>query len=201
MRTASRSRRRWIENFSRNNIRKPYRSFFKKSVVGKTTRGNHKRIMIECLPKSICSRNYTVRGLAGGAASVEYDWVTEQGSINGQQMYYEIRKQGTFSGRWTLEQDGVVMAEGHKPSAMRRRFEVSSQAQNFTLRPESAFTRAFEIVVGERAVGSVRPAHAFTRRATVRCAETIPEHLQIFSFWLVGLMWRRRKRNHSSGGT
>ena len=104
--------------------------------------------MIECLPKSLCSGDFTASGLSSGSATVEYDWLTEQGRIVDPQIGYDIRKHGMFSGRWTLERAGVVVAEAHKPSAMFRTFEVSSQGLDFTVRAESAMGRAFEIMVG-----------------------------------------------------
>jgi hypothetical protein len=147
--------------------------------------------MIECLPKSICSWNFSAEGLSSGLVSIEYDWFTEQGRIVAARMGYDIRKHGAFSGRWTLEQANEVVAEAHKPSAMFRSFEVNSHSLRFSIRAASALTRAFEFVIGEQVVGVVRPAHAFTRRATILCSDAIPEHLQLFAFWLVGLTWRR----------
>lgn len=157
--------------------------------------------MIECLPRSLCSWDFTAEGLSSGCAAVEYDWFTEQGRIGGAGMDYEIRKHGVFSGRWTLEQTGVVVAEAHKTSAMFRTFEIASQQAHFTVRAESALTRAFDIMLGGQVVGDIRPAHAFTRRAVIRCSDMIPEHLQLFSFWLVALTWRRSARNNSGGAS
>ena len=157
--------------------------------------------MIECFPKSLFSWDFTARGLSTGSATEEYDWFTEQGRIGGARLGYEIRKHGVFSGRWTLERAGAVVAEAHKASAMFRSFEVASQAGHFTVRAESALPRAFEIRVGRQFVGGIRPAHIFTRRATIQCSEMIPEHLQHFCFWLVALTWRRRTRSNSGGST
>jgi hypothetical protein len=112
-------------------------------------------------------------------------------------MDYDIRKHGVFSGRWTLEQAGMVVAESHKTSAMFRTFEIAGQQALFTVQAESALTRAFEIMLGGQVVGDIRPAHAFTRRVTIRCSDMIPEHLQLFFFCLVALTWRRRARNNS----
>jgi hypothetical protein len=94
-----------------------------------------------------------------------------------------------------------VVAEAHKPSAMFRSFEVSSEGMHFTVRAGSALGRGFEFAVGERIVGSIRPAHAFTRRAAIQCAGTIPEHLQLFAFWLAALTWRRSASSSSGGGS
>ena len=158
-------------------------------------------VPIECLPKSLCSWDFTARGLSSGGATVEYNWLTEQGRIIDAHRTFDIRKHGAFSGHWTLEQAGEVVAEAHKPSAMFRSFEVTGGAMQFTLRAESALTRAFEITVGQETIGSIRPAHAFTRRATIHCADTIPEHLQLFAFWLVGLTWRRSASSNSGGAS
>lgn len=152
--------------------------------------------MIECLPKSICSWDFTAE-LSSSTASVEYDWLTEQGQIILGNMGYDIRKHGVFSGRWTLEQSGRIVAEAHKPSAMFRSFEIDCHDAHFTVRAESALTRAFEIVLDERVIGYIRPMHAFTRRASIQCDGSIPELMQLFSFWLVGLTWRRSASSNS----
>lgn len=157
--------------------------------------------MIECLPKSLCSWDFTAEGLSSGSTIIEYDWFTEHGRIIGAHRKYDIRKHGAFSGRWTLEQGRDVAAEAHKPSAMFRSFEITSQAAHLTVRAESAFTRAFEIMAGQHVVGSIKPAHAFTRRATIQCSSDIPEHIQLFCFWLVGLTWRRTARNNSTAAS
>jgi hypothetical protein len=157
--------------------------------------------MIECLPKSLCSWDFNAGGLSSGSATIEYDWFTEQGRIVHSHIGYDIRKHGVFSGHWTLEQAGSVVAEALKPSAMFRSFEVTSQSVHFTVRAESALARAFEILVGQQVVGTIRPAHAFTRRATIQCSDAIPEHIQLFSFWLVGLTWRRSASSNSGGAS
>ncbi len=133
-------------------------------------------------------------GLSSGLATVEYDSLTAQGRIVDAHATYDIRKHGLFRGDWTLEHAGRIIAKAHKPSAMVRSFEVTSETVHFTVRAESALARAFEITVGQQVEGSIRPVHVFTRRATIQCAGTIPEHLQLFAFWLVGLAWRRSAR-------
>ncbi len=157
--------------------------------------------MISCTPKSLFSGNFVASGLASGSATVEFDWLTEQGRIGGAFSGYEIRKHGAFSGRWTLERAGAVVAEAHKGSAMFRNFVVTGEDVEFTLRPESAFTRAFQIIVDRQVRGCIRPAHAFTRRASIECSARIPEPIQLFAFWLVALTWRRGARNNAAGAS
>ena len=159
--------------------------------------------MIHCLPQSLCSWDFTVLGLSSGAATVEYDWLTEQGRMVIAHQECEVRKQGVFSGHWTCEQGGRVLAEALKPSAMFRTFEISCRGEGpgLTLAAESAFHRAFEILQERRVVGRISPAHPFTRRATIQCSEGVPEHLQLFAFWLAGLAWRRSARSNSGAAS
>ena len=147
--------------------------------------------MIECLPRSLCSWDYTTYGTSSGAATVEYDWLTEQGRIIIGHMNCDVRKHGLFSGHWTLEQSGNFVAEARKSSAMFRSFEINGTGAGFTVQAASAMTRAFEISRSGLVVGLISPTHAFTRRATISCSNTIPEHLQLFAFWLVAMTWRR----------
>ena len=154
--------------------------------------------MIQCLPMSICPRDFIAHGLASGAATVEYNSFTEQGRILCAGVLYEVRKHGLLSGHWTLERNGTVVADARKDSAMFRRFEVSGESLHLTLRAESSMSRAFEISCGKHPLGSIRPAHPFTRRANILCADTVPEHLRLFCFWLVGLLWRRAENNAAS---
>lgn len=147
--------------------------------------------MIECVPISFFSGNFEVRGLASGAAIVEYRVFSEQGRIFCGGREYVIRKHGVFSGHWTLECADAVVASGRKVSAMCRHFEVAGESLELTLRAESVMTRAFEIKSGYTLLGSIRPVHAFTRKATIQCAESVPECIQLFCFWLVALTWKR----------
>jgi hypothetical protein len=156
--------------------------------------------MIHCRPRSICSWDFSATGLSSGSATVEYDWLTEQGKMVIGHHEYDIRKHGVFSGHWTYELHGRLLADARKPSAMFRTFEISSSSagMNLVLQAESALLRAFEIVLEEQVVGRISPAHPFTRRATIQCADVVPEHLQLFAFWLAGLTWKRSAQSSSS---
>ncbi len=116
---------------------------------------------------------------------------------------YDIRKHGVFSGHWTYEQRGHLVADAHKPSAMFRTFDISCKSEGLalTLQAVSAFQRAFEISRGDRVVGRISPAHPFTRRTTIECSDVVPEHLQLFAFWLAGLAWRRSARSNSGAAS
>lgn len=151
--------------------------------------------MLMCVPAGICTWNYRVAGGNLGPARLQFDWLTEQGSmiVNGVEL--RVRKHGSMSGRWTLEQAGEIVAEAYKPSALFRAFELQGYGGQYTLRAISAFARGFELRSGASRVAIVEPVHLFTRRATVTAYEPVHEMVQLFAFWLVVMMWKRAADN------
>jgi hypothetical protein len=153
--------------------------------------------MLTCLPKSLCSWDYRVLGAEAGPAELLFNWFSEQGTIRLGGDEFEVVKHGPLSGHWTLENGGQVIASGQKPSAMFRAYELSMTGVDFTVQPQSAFTRCFDIVFEGRVVGSIRPAHIFTRRAFIECNSQVPELVQLFAFWLTAIAWRRAMKNNN----
>ena len=170
--------------------------------AGGGTSREPKHPVTECLPASLCSWNYRIQGLRVGPVSVEYNWFTEQGHIQFPAAAYTVRKHGLMSGRWTLEQGGSqIVADAQKPSALFRSFEVRGEGGAFTLKAETPFTRTFVLIVGDQIMGRIRPVHAFTRRAVLECGDSLPEELQVFAFWLVGLLWKRAAESNNNAGS
>jgi hypothetical protein len=151
--------------------------------------------VLTCLPQSLCSWNYRVVGAEAGLVELSFNWFTEQGSIHFGEDEFEVRKHGPLSGHWTLEHDGQVVAAGRKPSAMFRSFDLSMAGVNFTVKAQSPLTRCYEILFEGRAVGTIWPAHLFTRRAFIECNSQVPELVQVFAFWLAAITWRRAAKN------
>lgn len=153
--------------------------------------------MLTCLPLSICSWDFRIQGTSA-PAELLFNHFTEQGSVHFGHTNFKVVKHGVWSGHWTFE-NGSVVAEANKPSAMFRAYELRGDGMTLLLQPPSAFGRTFEILLNGQRVGTIWPAHAFTRRAFIECSPAIPEHFQLFAFWLVALSWRRRQRNNNSG--
>lgn len=151
---------------------------------------------IQCLPTSLCSYNYQLSNNQENAY-IEYDWLTEQGLAAINQNQYRIVKHGPMSGHWTLEVKQKVLIAAQKLNAFTRTFELSSSeiAGKYELRGESAFTRTM-ILTGSRQKCLFKPDHAFTRRATITGNWDSIE-LVVFSFWLVGLTWKRAQQSNS----
>jgi hypothetical protein len=79
---------------------------------------------------------------------------------------------------------------------MFRSFDVRAGGVQLTVKAQSSFTRSFEILSDDSVVGTIRPVHPFTRRASIECGPSVPELVQLFSFWLAALTWRRAAQNN-----
>lgn len=154
--------------------------------------------MLICIPQSFCSWDFRVLGVPSGPAALAFNFFTEQGSISLPGAEFSVRKQGWLSGHWSLERAGKICADAKKPDALFRSFEVRAGAVRLTVRAQSAFTRSYDIIAADSVVGTIRPAHAFTRRAFIECSSSVPEPVQLFSFWLAVLTWRRAANNSSA---
>src|SRR6478735_7209876 len=119
--------------------------------------------MLTCIPQSLCSWDFRVSSASSGPAALAFNFFTEQGSISLGGVELPIRKHGSLSGHWTLERDGATCADARKPNAMFRSFEVRSGAVQLTVKAQTALTRCYDILTDGSVVGTIRPAHPFTR--------------------------------------
>jgi hypothetical protein len=154
---------------------------------------------LTCLPQSICSWNYLVTiSDSDVEASVEFNFMSEQGNITFQSGYYDI-KHTWLSGEWSLESDGRVIVIAIKPNPLTRFFVVSYDGRELVLKAMSPFGRSFVIEQDNRVLGMIEPMHTFTRRATIDCSSSVAIPIQLFMFWLTVLMWKRASQKQSSG--
>lgn len=154
--------------------------------------------MLTCLPQSFCTWNYRVPNTSLGTAKLNFNFFSEQGGIHFDVQNYDVRKHGIASGLWTLETNGRVLADGKKTSLLFRTFEIVAGDRRLALKPQSAFTRCFDILESGRVQGTIRPKHPFTRRAVISCSSDVPEIVQLFCFWLVVVIWRRERNNFNT---
>lgn len=153
-------------------------------------------MMIQCKPKGLFSWDFVLDG-DGHNASLDFNWVGEQGSMAVDGVSYEIRKHGMMSGHWTLDQDNTSVVSAKK--SITRTFEIQNAQKTLLLEAESAFGRSFRLESSNEMIAQIVPAHLFTRRATI---ETFVENIDFptisFAFWLTALTWRRSAS--SAGG-
>jgi len=153
--------------------------------------------MIHCRPLGICSWDFELRG-EGHVVRLGFGWPTEQGWINIDGHSYDVVKQGFFSGRWELVDGGRVELGAKKRSAFTRGFDLSTPSGSFALEASSFAGRTMGLY-GPGVDVSIRPAHAFTRRASIE--GRLPDiEVVVFAFWLTALTWRRAANNSNAGG-
>jgi hypothetical protein len=149
--------------------------------------------MIDCRPRGIFSWNFDLTG-EGHQASVEFNWFGEQGLIVIDGTEHRVSKHGLFSGQWSLESPSGPIYQAAKSNLFTRTFEITGRQGMTMLSAESMFGRAMTLS-GTGVDCIIRPAHAFTRRATIE-GRTDDFPRVCFGFWLCILIWRR---NASSG--
>ncbi|MEM6521976.1 MAG: hypothetical protein AAF892_14510 [Cyanobacteria bacterium P01_D01_bin.71] len=160
------------------------------------------KTVLNCLPNGLCSWDYIITVIDSDTIILTELWaLREQGSIAIQADRYEVIHV-PFSGEWSLELGGNVVAIAVKPNLLTWFFEVSWHDQTLVLRTDGLFSSSFVIEQDNLTLGTIRKKHAFTKRATVDCSSCIDLGVQVFLFWLAVLMWKRQTSNHnaSAGG-
>ncbi|MEM6839045.1 MAG: hypothetical protein AAF609_19605 [Cyanobacteria bacterium P01_C01_bin.120] len=154
---------------------------------------------LTCLPKGLCSWDYTITGARPRAKVRTELWaLRERGIIRVRGDRYDIIH-AAFGGEWSLELDGNVVAIAVKPNPLTWFFEVSWHDQTLILKTDSLFGESFAIEQDDTLVGTIRKKHPFTKRATIDCSSSIDLAVQVFLFWLAALMWKRQvTRNGAS---
>jgi hypothetical protein len=145
----------------------------------------------------MCSWNYLVRGPEAGDAIVTFNFLSEQGTIALGGVTLQVVKQGWLSGHWTLDTEAGPYAQAVKPNALFRSFNIDAGGQQFNVAAASPIGRTFNITADGQTLGTIRPAHPFTRRAFVECDSSVPELVQLFAFWLTALTWKRAANSNS----
>ena len=161
--------------------------------------------MIRCLPRSICSWDYTLQSERQNA-HLTFNWMTETGKIAIGNEVFDVVKQGWLSGHWDLVGmpgeggDQRVLASGIKPSSFTRSFDLTVGSETYLLQARSPLGRTFELLQGEhRLISEIAPDHPFTRRASIKTFENeVPFVVHAFTFWLVGLIWKRQQQSNAS---
>jgi hypothetical protein len=157
--------------------------------------------MIRCKPRSLFSWDFLLEG-EGHTASMDINWLSEQGLIQADGVSYGIEKHGVFSGNWSMVVDGTrktEIAAALKSSVLGRALEISSPMGDLNLIPESMFSRRFRVERDGLVIARIIPEHMFTRRSKIELHGTDLDFPTIcFSFWLVLISWRRSRQRNSS---
>ncbi|MCA9187595.1 MAG: hypothetical protein R3E01_35540 [Pirellulaceae bacterium] len=147
---------------------------------------------IRCLPQGICSWNFYVTDGARNA-SIEFNWVGEQGRIVVDGVVYDIDKGGWLSGHWELNLDGQRICSAQKASIFTRTFDMTTETGQIRLSAVAPVSRSMRLE-GDGFSADIVPVHPWTRRTNI--TGTIPDlAVACFAFWLTVLLWKRQAEN------
>jgi hypothetical protein len=152
----------------------------------------------DVVPQGIFSRHYDLRRDGEAMASLKMQLWTEGCEFTIAGHRFSIR-------RTSLWKDGFQLLAG--PSSVcdvkrgfwSRRFELEAVEEKWFLQPAGWFTRTYQLVSGNRVVGSIRHTGLFTRSRVGEFAESVPPPVQMFAIFLVLVVSRRQQRRSSTG--
>lgn len=147
--------------------------------------------MLRAIPNGLLSWNFTIFDGDDLIANIDFAWVREEGELHLKGSDCRVFREGFLSGDFILEQECQVFARARKTSAMTRSYQINHYDKTFTLEAEFPMMRGFVLRDGGQTIGSVRPEHAFTRKAIVELPEDIALPVRVFMIWLTLLMWKR----------
>jgi hypothetical protein len=147
--------------------------------------------MLEAKPVSMFSRDFSIEAEGKRIALLDVSCWKEAGEISIEDESYRLFRERLMSGAFILEKEGQAVARAIKPSAFRSRFDLELAGRHCTLNPDSFFRRSFSVLQNDVAVGSIRRAGLFTRRAIIDLPGDWSLPLQVFVFWLVVVIWNR----------
>jgi hypothetical protein len=152
--------------------------------------------MLLAVPKHWYSWDFDLRDGDRTVAFIDTSVWKEKGTLTIDGAEYRVYREHLMSGAFLLEQHGSALARAEKPSALRRRFLVQFDGRTLELRRTSAFGRRFQLLDGDRELGTITPTTPFTRSARVDLPAGVPLPVRVFIVWLTVLIW---KRDASSG--
>jgi hypothetical protein len=147
--------------------------------------------MLIAIPDGWFSWGFTIFDDQKAIAKIDLAWMREAGELNLDGSNYRVFREGLLSGAFILEKEGRVLARAIKPSALIRSFKVDYNNRSYTLEAETALLRKFLLRGNGQTIGSVRPEHAFTRRAIIDLPADIALPVRIFMVWLTLVLWKR----------
>ena len=147
--------------------------------------------MLSAVPDGWLSWNFTIFDAHKPIAKIDLACMREAGQFYLDGSNYRVFREGLLSGAFIIEKEGQVLARAEKPSALIRSFKVEYNNKCYTLEAESAMRRKFVLRGGGQTIGSVRPEHAFTRRAIIDLPMDITLPVRVFMTWLTIILWKR----------
>jgi hypothetical protein len=150
-----------------------------------------RHMSITIVPKGWFSWDFSVASGGRTLAALELSTWRERAEIRIGDVTHHVFRERAMGGDFVIEAGGRQLARAAKPSAFRNTFVVSYGGRDYTLRKTSAWRREFELMDGERRIGTLAPESRWTRRATANLPSDWPAPITAFVIWLVIILWKR----------
>ena len=98
---------------------------------------------------------------------------------------FTIEPRGFFQVNADLKKGISIIARVEKPSALRRRFEVSSGGHRLVLESRTWSGRDYVLLLGSQEVGWIRKEGFIGRRLSMEFPDDVPLFLQVFLAYIV----------------
>jgi hypothetical protein len=147
--------------------------------------------MLQLEPKHWYSWDFTLSDGGAPVAAIDFSNWRERGELTIQGQTYQVTKQGLMSGEFRLEWPGGTVATATRDGLAGRRFHITHGAHTYTIKRRKWWGRDMVLLDGDREVGWVVPAGAFTRRGSASLPEQVPLPVRVFMVWIALLVWKR----------
>ncbi len=155
--------------------------------------------MLEAKPLNLFSQDFNIETEGQKIAFLDIALWRESGEMSIEGKPYKLYREGLMSGAFVLEGEGRAVARAIKPSAFRSDFDLELNARHYSLKRDSLFGRSFSVFQNGVTVGSIRPVGLFTKRTIIDLPADWPVPAQVFVFWLVLVIWKRRDSAAAAG--
>jgi hypothetical protein len=167
--------------------------------------------LLRAIPQGWFSNDYQIHRDGVQVAFLDPSAWREKAELEIEGRRYHLDREGWVGEFRLLDELKHPVITATKPSAFRKRFEVTWGDRRYVLEKATFWTSGFavrEVTPGEtssgdgtRTVGSILREGFLTRRAVLDLPEDWPLPVQVFVFWLVVVIWTRERAAAASGGS
>jgi hypothetical protein len=146
--------------------------------------------MLICRPRGSTSWNYSVFRNDILVAEVDFNDPEETGAIRIDDKAYSIANDKSWrAGERKLYAGASLLASSLKPSMAVRRFVIEAPELTFELKRTGLFAKKYLISRDQHPLGEIARLDWSSYNTRIEIADIVPPHLQLFSFWLVVMLW------------
>jgi hypothetical protein len=154
--------------------------------------------MLDAIPHGIFSWDFTVWRNGEAIADIDMSWFREHADVQIGGQTFSVYRESMLKGAFALQAGDRILARAWKVSVFARAFEIDFEGRKFELKATSYWTHHFALSENGIQIGWIGPTSWLGRKSVIDLPEDLPLPVQVFLFWLVVVLWRRRAASSSS---